>query len=228
MKEGPFLFFCAYAPQTGLDAETKDAFWELLDEKTAEMPPEDYLIVGDDLNVHVGQREDTSVSCDRRMKDHLKSKIYWTAIRPVALYGTECWPATKEVERRLSVMETKMLRWTAGITTNDDIKKRFGVAPIQKKMQENRLRCFRHVLRAEDNSLAKSAYTFEVAGERPMGPPRQQRTDTVHNDLKAVRLHPHSGPCHQAGQTPRKKKEKKKRNNMKIYILFPVIRLGQE
>ncbi|XP_068084653.1 uncharacterized protein, partial [Anabrus simplex] len=87
-------------------------------------------------------RMTTGVTCDRRMKDHLKSKIYRTVIRPVALYGIECWPATKEVERRLSVMETKMLRWTAGITrldhiSNDNIRKRFGVAPIQKKMQEN-------------------------------------------------------------------------------------------
>ncbi|PIO65740.1 hypothetical protein TELCIR_12571 [Teladorsagia circumcincta] len=36
----------------------------------------------------------------------------WTVIRPVAIYGAECWPTTKEVEARLSVMETKMLRWT--------------------------------------------------------------------------------------------------------------------
>ncbi|XP_068082112.1 uncharacterized protein [Anabrus simplex] len=137
----------------------------------------------------------TGVTCDGRMKDHLKTKIYRTVIRPVALYGTECWPATKEVECRLSVMETKMLRWTAGITRldhilNDNIRKRFGVAAIQKKMQENRLRWFGHVLRAEDNTLAKSAYTLEVAGMRAKGRPRQRCIDTVHNYLKVVRLHP--------------------------------------
>ncbi|XP_068084576.1 uncharacterized protein [Anabrus simplex] len=135
------------------------------------------------------------VTGDRRRKDHLKSKIYRTVIRPVALYGTECWPATKEVERRLGVKEIKMLRWTAGVTrmdhiSNDDFRKRFGVAPIQRKMQENRLRWFRHVLRAEDNTLAKSAYTLEVAGKRPKGRPRQRWTYTQQNDLKAVRLHP--------------------------------------
>ncbi|KIH47249.1 hypothetical protein ANCDUO_22693 [Ancylostoma duodenale] len=32
------------------------------------------------------------------------------ALTDTTLYGAECWPATKEVERRLGVMEMKMLR----------------------------------------------------------------------------------------------------------------------
>ncbi|VDO63323.1 unnamed protein product [Heligmosomoides polygyrus] len=46
-----------------------------------------------------------------------RSKIYRAVIRPVAMYDAECWPATKEVKTRLSVMEAKILRWTAGVTT---------------------------------------------------------------------------------------------------------------
>ncbi|VDP38831.1 unnamed protein product [Heligmosomoides polygyrus] len=62
------------------------------------------------------------------------------------MYGAECWPATKEVETRLNVMETKMLRWTAGATRmdrirNDAVRQKFGVAPIAEKMREARLRC---------------------------------------------------------------------------------------
>ncbi|VDP43648.1 unnamed protein product [Heligmosomoides polygyrus] len=38
------------------------------------------------------------------------------------MYGAECWPATKEVETSLSAMETKMLRWTAGVTRMDRIR----------------------------------------------------------------------------------------------------------
>ncbi|VDO72475.1 unnamed protein product [Heligmosomoides polygyrus] len=61
------------------------------------------------------------------------------------MYGAECWPAIKEVETRLSVMETKMLRWTAGVTRlvrirNDVIRQKFGVASIADKMREARLR----------------------------------------------------------------------------------------
>ncbi|VDO19903.1 unnamed protein product [Heligmosomoides polygyrus] len=86
----------------------------------------------------------TGVLCDRKIPEHLKSKIYRAVVRPVAMYGAECWPATKEAESRLSVMETKMLRWTAGVTRldrirNDAIRQKFGVALIADKMRETRL-----------------------------------------------------------------------------------------
>ncbi|VDO66575.1 unnamed protein product [Heligmosomoides polygyrus] len=46
-------------------------------------------------------------------------------------------------------METKMLRWTAGVTRldrvrNDIIRQRFGVAPIAEKLREARLRWYGH------------------------------------------------------------------------------------
>ncbi|VDO85943.1 unnamed protein product [Heligmosomoides polygyrus] len=81
--------------------------------------------------------------------------IHRAVIRPVAMYGAECWPANKEVETRLSVTETKMLRWTAGVTRmdrfrNDVIRQKFGVAPIADKMREARLRWYGHVLRGKE------------------------------------------------------------------------------
>ena len=38
----------------------------------------------------------TGVLCDKRIPDRLKSKIYWTVVRPVAIYATECWPMINE------------------------------------------------------------------------------------------------------------------------------------
>ncbi|VDP08154.1 unnamed protein product [Heligmosomoides polygyrus] len=38
----------------------------------------------------------TGVLCDRKILEHLKSKIYRAVVQPVAMYGAECWPATKE------------------------------------------------------------------------------------------------------------------------------------
>lgn len=67
-----------------------------------------------------------------------------TVIRPVALYATECWPATEKHEQILNAMETKMLRWMERLTrldrvTNEDVRKRVGVATIEKKMRETHL-----------------------------------------------------------------------------------------
>ncbi|VDO37147.1 unnamed protein product [Heligmosomoides polygyrus] len=85
------------------------------------------------------------------------------------MYGAECWPATKEVETRLSVMKTKMLRWTAGVTRmdrigNDAIRQKFGVASIADKIA--RLRWYGHVLRGKEDSVRKIGFNFEVEGVR--------------------------------------------------------------
>ncbi|VDP02237.1 unnamed protein product [Heligmosomoides polygyrus] len=125
----------------------------------------------------------TGVLCDRKIPEHLKSKIYRAVVRPVAMYGAECWPATKEVETRLSVMETKMLRWTAGIKRmdrirNDAIRQKFGVAPIADKMREARLRWYGHVLGGKEDTVRKIGLELEVSGKRPRGRPKQRWSDT--------------------------------------------------
>ncbi|VDO99332.1 unnamed protein product [Heligmosomoides polygyrus] len=51
----------------------------------------------------------------RKIPERLKPKIYTALVRPVAMYGAECSPGPKEAETRLSVTETKTLRWTAGV-----------------------------------------------------------------------------------------------------------------
>ncbi|VDO71503.1 unnamed protein product [Heligmosomoides polygyrus] len=91
-------------------------------------------------------------------------------------------------------METKMLRWTAGVTRmdrirNDAVRQKIGVAPIADKMREARLRWYGHVLRGEENSVRKIGLNFEVIGKRPGGL-RQRWSDTLHTDLKITGVHP--------------------------------------
>ncbi|KAK6755246.1 hypothetical protein RB195_013929 [Necator americanus] len=50
----------------------------------------------------------TGVLCDKKVPIRLKSKIYRTVVRLVALYECECWPTTKALERVLHAME---MRW---------------------------------------------------------------------------------------------------------------------
>ncbi|VDP11972.1 unnamed protein product [Heligmosomoides polygyrus] len=137
----------------------------------------------------------TGVLCDRKITEHLKSKIYKTVMRPVAMYGAECWPAIKEVETRLSVMETNMLRWTAGVTRmdrirNDAIRQKFGVAPIADKIREARLRWYGHVLRGKEDSVRKIDLELDMSGKRPRGRPKQRWSDTLHMDMKVTGVHP--------------------------------------
>ncbi|VDP38660.1 unnamed protein product [Heligmosomoides polygyrus] len=57
-KQRLYHFFSAYAPQNGCSDQTKEEFWNLLDEKTVEVSPKDVITVASDLNGHVGATKD--------------------------------------------------------------------------------------------------------------------------------------------------------------------------
>jgi hypothetical protein len=40
-------------------------------------------------------RQASGVLCDKRVPQKLKGKFYRTTIRPVMLYGAECWPTKR-------------------------------------------------------------------------------------------------------------------------------------
>ncbi|KAG2570477.1 hypothetical protein PVAP13_7KG041118 [Panicum virgatum] len=80
----------------------------------------------------------------------LKGKFYRTTIRPAMLYGAECWPTKRRHVQQLSVAEMRMLMWFCGHTRtdrvrNEVIRDRVGVAPIEEKLTQHRLRWFGHV-----------------------------------------------------------------------------------
>nr|XP_018628412.1 uncharacterized protein LOC108946207 [Nicotiana tomentosiformis] len=65
------------------------------------------------------------------------------------LYGAECWRVKNSHTQKLKVAEMRMLRWMCGHTQLDKIRnkvirKKVGVAPVEDKMWEARLRWFMH------------------------------------------------------------------------------------
>ena len=90
-------------------------------------------------------RDVTSVLCDSKIPTCLKSLVCKTLVRPVALYGAECWSTTKTKKDLLHEMEMRMLRWTLGFTRinrirNTTVRQEKGVIPITERMREYRLR----------------------------------------------------------------------------------------
>ena len=68
------------------------------------------------------------------------------------LYRTECWPTKIRHVQQLNLAEMHILRWIYGHTRmdrvrNDDMRDHLGVAPIEKKLVQHRLRWFDHVQR---------------------------------------------------------------------------------
>uniref|UniRef100_A0A914WD71 Reverse transcriptase domain-containing protein n=1 Tax=Plectus sambesii TaxID=2011161 RepID=A0A914WD71_9BILA len=140
-------------------------------------------------------RQVTGVLCDRRMPTTIKGKIYKTVVRPVAMYGSECWAATTRHEQALHAMEMKMLRWPLGLTRLDhvmnvDVRRRMGVAPITTKMREARLRWFGHVVRSAEGTVANTAYHLSPPGRRPRGRPKKRWMDCMKEDMRALQLTP--------------------------------------
>ena len=84
-----------------------------------------------------------------------------TVIRPVLLYGAECWTVRKKEEQILGKTEMWMLGRIKGVTMRDKVKsvairKELGVNSIQKKVIEMRLSWYGHMQRMEENNEVRA------------------------------------------------------------------------
>ncbi|XP_070011458.1 uncharacterized protein [Nicotiana sylvestris] len=94
----------------------------------------------------------SGILCDKKVLRGLKGKFYRAVVRPTILYRPEYWPVKLAHIQKMKVAEMRMLRCMCGHTRldkirNEDIRARVGVAPMEDKMRELRLRWFRHVQR---------------------------------------------------------------------------------
>ena len=95
------------------------------------------------------------------MPRKLKIKLNMTVIRPVLLYGAECWTIRKKEEKNLEKTEMRMMRRIKGVTLRDRIKsvdiiKELGVSSIQEKVREMRLRWYGHIQRMKNKRSENS------------------------------------------------------------------------
>ncbi|KAF3635097.1 hypothetical protein FXO37_26166 [Capsicum annuum] len=94
----------------------------------------------------------SGVLYDRKVPPKLRGKFYRVAVRPAMLYGAECWPVKNSHIQKLKVAEMRMLCWMCGLNRgdrvrNETIREKVGVASVEDKMREVRLRWFGHVMR---------------------------------------------------------------------------------
>jgi hypothetical protein len=67
-----------------------------------------------------------------------------TTIGFAMMYSAKYWATKGQYIQKMSVAEMRMLRWICGHTRrdrirNDDIRGKFGIAPIQEKLIQHRL-----------------------------------------------------------------------------------------
>jgi hypothetical protein len=135
-------------------------------------------------------RQASGILCDKRVPQKLKGKFYRTAIRPAMLYGAECWPTKCHHVQKLSVAEMRMLRWICGHTRmdrvrNDDIRDRLGIAPIEEKLVQHRLRWFGHVQRRPPEAPVRYGVSRNTNGRKGRGRPKLTWEEAIKRDLKS-------------------------------------------
>ena len=99
----------------------------------------------------------------RNVSRNTKIKIYTTILRPIVMYGSECWVMTTREEQWLLRWERKILRKIFGavrdqngwrIRTNSELQRLFGQPDIVVKIKQERIRWAGHVQRMSETRTA--------------------------------------------------------------------------
>ncbi|XP_070041089.1 uncharacterized protein [Nicotiana tomentosiformis] len=109
------------------------------------------------------------VLCDKNMPPRLKGKFYRVVVRPTMLYGVECWSVKKSHVQKMRVAEMRRLRWMCGHTYKDKIRnkvigEKVGVAPVEDKLWESRLRWIGQVLRRDIDAPVRRCERLTLEG----------------------------------------------------------------
>jgi len=87
----------------------------------------------------------------------VRGRLYSSCVQSSMLHGSETWPVRKSNEVKLQRAEMRMVRWMCGVKLQDRVpskglRERLGLDNIILILQENRLRCYGHVLWKEGNN----------------------------------------------------------------------------
>ncbi|XP_070034531.1 uncharacterized protein [Nicotiana tomentosiformis] len=122
----------------------------------------------------------SGVLCDKKVPPKLKDKFYNVVVRPTILYGAECCPVKIAHILKIKVIEIRMLRWMCRHTMldrirNEVIRDKVGVAPIEDKMREARLKWFGHVMRRSTDAPVRRCESLTIEGlHRGRGRPKKR------------------------------------------------------
>jgi hypothetical protein len=163
------------------------------------------ITTNNDLTVEINNRLAMSNKCYHGLKNQLKSRfmslktkinIYKTLIRPILLYGSECWAVTKLHENKLLTFERKILRKIFGAVHennswrslfNFEIYQKYKQPDIVKVIKCNRLRWLGHLHRSDNTNPVKKLTFTNPMGNRRRGRPPTRWLDSVEKDFNLIK-----------------------------------------
>jgi len=131
----------------------------------------------------------------RLLSKNLKIKIYRTIILPVVLYGCETWSLTLREERKLRVLENRVLRRMFGprrdeVTGewrrlhNEELNDLYSSPNIVRVIKSRRMRWAGHVARMGEERWVYRVLVGKPEGKSPLGRPRRRWVDNIRLDLQ--------------------------------------------
>ena len=126
----------------------------------------------------------------RGITNALKTRLYFSLILPIAIYGSETWTLKAGDCNRLLVFENDCLRSLIGKSRRDrcklkDIRSQLKVKKnIIEVIRKKRLLWFGHITRRGEESYVYRSYKQEFSGSRPRGRPPKRWSDQIRADLK--------------------------------------------
>ena len=129
-------------------------------------------------------RKVSGVICGRRLPARVKGKVYSSVVRPAVVYGLETVAATKKQVEEMKVAEMKMLKFVMEVTRKDKIRNEYirgtvKVERLEMKMREGRMRWYGHVMRRDQEYVARRVMEMELPGKRKRGRPKRRFLDVV-------------------------------------------------
>lgn len=109
-------------------------------------------------------------------------------------HGSETWPITKELERKLERTEMRKVRWVCVKCLQDkvppaELRDRLGIESISTVLQRNRLRCFGHVQKKLDDVWTKKCIQSpKWSGPNCKGRPKVTWMEVINRDWKELRI----------------------------------------
>ena len=122
-----------------------------------------------------------------------KLKLYWSVIRPIAVYGCETWVHKESIIQKLSVFERKIFGPTKEangiwrIKTNKELDELIKHRNIINYVKAQSLSWFGHTNRMPETSIVKRIHKWKPFTGRPAGSPKS-KWDDVRNDLEKMKL----------------------------------------
>ena len=131
------------------------------------------------------------------LSKHLKIKIYRNIILRAVVYGCETWSLTLREERRLRLLENRVLRRIFGpkrdeVTEEwrklhgDELNDLYRSPNIVRAIKSRRMRWAGHVACMEERRGVYRVLERKPEGKRPLGRPRHRWEDNNKIDLQEV------------------------------------------